>query len=259
MSDNLHKMLDVARESALNAGKITLRYFQQGVAVETKADASPVTQADREAEHYLRQMIGGRYPDHAILGEEEGLIGSERATYRWVLDPIDGTKSFIRGVPLYGVMVGLLREGQPILGVVYMPALNEIVSAALGEGCHWNGAPCRVSTIGQLSESLVVATSTQHYDRYGKAAAFERISNAAGMLRTWADCYGYVLVATGRAELAIDPIMNIWDAAALLPILQEAGGKFTDWQGEPTIENEEGLGSNGLVLPETLALIKGAA
>lgn len=127
MPDELRDLLDFAHEIAWQAGKLTLRYFQSGVSVDRKADESPVTIADREAEAYLRSAIAARYPAHAVLGEEDGLSGAADATYRWILDPIDGTKSFVRGVPLYGVMVGLVREGQPVVGVVNIPALGEIV------------------------------------------------------------------------------------------------------------------------------------
>ncbi|GIV88250.1 MAG: histidinol phosphate phosphatase [Chloroflexus sp.] len=257
MSESLEQMLAFARRLAYEAGQITLRYFQQEVTIERKADASPVTIADREAERYLRTAITAAYPDHAVLGEEDGLTGSEQATYRWVLDPIDGTKSFVRGVPLYGVLIGLLRAGEPVLGVIHIPALAETVAAAQGLGCDWNGRPCRVSHVTTLRESLVVGTTAHDYERYGKAAAFRRIIERAGLFRTWGDCYGYVLVATGRAEVALDPAMNVWDAAALFPILSEAGGTYTDWQGVPTIYNEEGIGSNRHVLPELLALISG--
>lgn len=257
MADELRELLDFAHRVAWQAGKITLRYFQSGVAVDRKADESPVTVADREAEAYLRAAINARYPDHAILGEEEGLSGSEGATYRWILDPIDGTKSFVRGVPLYGVMVGLLREGEPAVGVVNMPALGEIVYAGRGEGCWWNGRPARVSAVASLRESLVTATVAAGYEEHGKGEAFRRIVDAAGLFRTWGDCYGHLLVATGRAEVALDGVMNVWDAAALLPILVEAGGAFTDWRGAATIDGGEGISTNGAVLAELLHLIEG--
>lgn len=257
MTESIRELLDFAHTIAWQAGKITLRHFQSGVAVNYKADESPVTVADRESEAYLRAQISARYPGHAILGEEEGLSGGD-AEYRWILDPIDGTKSFVRGVPLYGVMVGLLRDGEPLVGAVNMPALGEVVYAGKGLGCWWNGRQCRVSQIATLRESLAVATTVTGYEQHGKSEAFARILAAAGMFRTWADCYGYLLVATGRAELALDPVMNIWDAAALAPILSEAGGSYTDWRGTPTVENNEGLGCNGLVLDEVLALIRGA-
>ncbi len=255
MAETLDELLAFAHEIAWQAGKITRRYFQAGVAIDRKADESPVTVADREAESYLRAAIRARYPDHALLGEEEGATGSSDAAWRWIIDPIDGTKSFIRGVPLYGVMLGLEHAGEPMLGVVNIPPLDEIVYAARGLGCWWNGRPCRVSSVKPLSEGLLLATRANRYDRYGKQEAFTRLVAAAGEFRTWGDCYGYLLVATGRAEAMLDPVMNIWDAAALLPIMQEAGGTFTDWCGVPTIAGEEGLGTNGLVLDEVLALI----
>jgi len=248
MAENIRELLDFAHTIAWQAGKITLRHFQSGVAVSYKADESPVTVADRESEAYLRAAITARYPGHAILGEEEGLSGGADAEYRWVLDPIDGTKSFVRGVPLYGVMVALLRGGEPLVGAVNMPALGEIVYAGQGLGCWWNGRQCRVSRVGALRDSLAVATVAAGYEQHGKGGAFARILAASGMFRTWADCYGYLLVATGRAELALDPVMNIWDAAAIVPILQEAGGTYTDWQGTPAVDGGEGVGTNGLVL-----------
>ena len=139
MSDELRSLLDFAHQIAWRAGKITLRYFQGDFVVDRKADETPVTIADRESEAFLRAAIAAHYPDHAILGEEEGLTGGADATYRWILDPIDGTKSFVHGVPLYGVMVGLVREGEPVVGVVHLPALGEVVYAARGHGCYWNG------------------------------------------------------------------------------------------------------------------------
>lgn len=256
MTETLAELRAFAQEIAWQAGKITLRYFQTGVAIDQKSDASPVTIADREAEAFLRAAIAARYPDHAILGEEEGASGSAGATFRWILDPIDGTKSFVRGVPLYGVLVGLLREDEPVVGVVNIPALNEMVAAAQGLGCTWNGRPCRVSPVTTLDRSLVVGTIAHGYERYGKQAAYARLVQRAGLFRTWGDCYAYVLVATGRAEVALDPAMNLWDAAALLPILQEAGGSYTNWQGNPTVTGGEGLGSNGHVLAEVLELLR---
>ncbi len=256
MSEGLRELLDFAHQIAWQAGKITLRYFQSDLAVEQKSDESPVTVADREAEAYLRAAISARYPHHAILGEEEGLSGGTGASHRWILDPIDGTRTFVRGVPLYGVMVGLVREDAPVLGVVNLPAASEIVYAAKGVGCWWNGRPCRVSSIASLDKSLVVATIAHGYDQYGKAEAFERILANCGLFRTWGDCYGHLLVATGRAEVALDPIMNVWDAAALLPILHEAGGSFSDWRGTPTIEGAEAISTNGLVFAELMELIR---
>lgn len=258
MTADLRALLDFATEMAWQAGKITLRYFQSGVAVDQKADESPVTVADRECEAFMRSRIGTAYPGHAIIGEEEGSSGAADAEYRWVLDPIDGTKSFIRGVPLYGVLIGLLRGDDPVMGVIHLPALNETVYAAEGLGCYWNGRSCRVSAVNRIDQALLTGTIAHGYERHGKAAAFKALQGRAGLFRTWGDCYAYALVATGRAEIALDPAMSLWDAAALLPVLREAGGTYTDWQGNPTVHHEEGLATNGLLLAEVLHVMRQA-
>lgn len=253
----LRDMLDFAHELAWQAGKITLRYFQTGITPDFKADESPVTVADRETEQFLRSAIAARYPTHAVLGEEYGETGAG-ASYRWIVDPIDGTRSFVRGVPLYGVMLGLEREGEPVLGVVNIPVLNEMVYAAQDLGCYWNGRPCRVSQVSTLKESLLLASAVSGYDDERNLPALQRLIKNVGTFRTWGDCYGYFLVATGRAEIMLDPQMSVWDAAALFPIMREAGGTFTDWNGTATINGGEGIGTNGVVLDEVLRLIKGA-
>jgi histidinol phosphatase-like enzyme (inositol monophosphatase family) len=252
MEDILH----VAHELAWTAGKITLRYFQTGIATDRKADNSPVTIADRETEKYLRAAIEQRYPEHAVLGEEDGLSGYADSAWRWILDPIDGTKAFIHGMPVYGVMIGVEYEGEAVVGVVNLPALGEIAYAAKGMGCWWNGRPCRVSQVKTMDEALLLSTSATRYDDYGRQHIFERLTRSAGLFRTWGDCYGYIMVATGRAEVMIDPTMNIWDAAPLLPILQEAGGTFTDWKGNATIEGGEGIATNGLLFDDVMRMVE---
>src|SRR5919109_5544971 len=169
---SLRTMLDFAVDAAWQAGKITLEYFQTGTAVERKADASPVTLADRRAEESLRERIQRTFPDHGILGEEFGEVPG-RSPYRWVLDPLDGTRSFIQGVPLYGVMMGLEYDGRALLGVVHFPALNETVYAAKGEGCYWNGRRAHVSAISRLEEALVTATTVRSLYEAGRDHVFE--------------------------------------------------------------------------------------
>jgi histidinol-phosphatase len=253
-SETLHALRDFAADLAWQAGKLTLRYFQTDFTTELKADHSPVTVADRGAERLLRELIEARYPSHSILGEEEGET-RPGATYRWILDPIDGTKTFVRGVPMYAVLVGLERDGEPVVGAVNIPAMGELLVAAQGEGCTWNGRRAHVSLVAELRDALLLCTDSHNMGRYGRAAAYRRLVAATKMQRSWGDAYGYVLVATGRAEIMIDPIVSIWDCAALLPVLQEAGGTFTDWQGTPTIYASEGMATNGLVLPDVLALV----
>lgn len=252
------ELVEFAVEAAWQAGKITLEYFQAPFDLEVKPDQSPVTIADRRAEQALREAIGARYPDHKVLGEEYGETGPDGATFRWILDPIDGTASFVRGVPLYGVMVAVERDGVPVAGVVNLPALGEIVYGALGEGTYSNGRRTRVSSVDRLEDALVLSTSESAMARFGRGDEYRRLCDASKMQRTWSDCYGHVLVATGRAEIMLDPIMNIWDNAALLPILQEAGGTFTDWSGTPTHTAPEALSTNGVLLEQVLAEIKGS-
>lgn len=253
--------LKLARLAGREAGQFTLRYFNQNnYEVEIKADDSPVTVADRGAEELLRAKISAAFGQDGILGEE---FGEQAGTsgFRWILDPIDGTKSFISGVPMYGTMVGVEFDGRAVVGVVYIPGTDELVSAGVGHGC-WYQAPGRaaakaqVSRRDRLSDALFVTTAVKSFADLHRAAAYEKLENVCRLTRTWGDCYGYVLVATGRAEVMIDPVMNVWDAAALQPILEEAGGTFTDWQGRPTIHSGEGVATNGRVLDEVLAITR---
>jgi len=254
--------LDLALVAAREAGEITLRYFQcDNFQIELKKDATPVTIADRTAEEHLRRRISDVFPQDGILGEEF----PERAGasgFRWILDPVDGTKSFVHGVPLYGTLIGVEYETRSLLGVIEMPALNERVYAAAGHGAWYirgGGEPrrARVSKCVRLSEALVTSSAVEGFAEARRLETFLQISAAARLTRTWGDCYGYALIATGRAEVMIDPGMNIWDAAALQPILEEAGGTFTDWNGNPTIHAGEGIATNGRVLEEVLAMTRG--
>jgi histidinol-phosphatase len=253
-TETLHELRDFAADLAWQAGKLTLRYFQTDLTPDLKADQSPVTVADRASERLMRELIEARYPAHSILGEEEGET-RPGATYRWILDPIDGTKTFVRGVPMYAVLVGLERDGELVVGAINMPALGELLHAARGQGCSWNGRRARVSNVAALRDSLLLCTDTESMAHYGRAAAYRRMVAATKMQRSWGDAYGYVLVATGRAEVMLDPQMSVWDCAPLLPVLQEAGGAFTNWRGTPTIHANEGIATNGLVLEELLGLV----
>ena len=253
----LEELLEFAVGLAREAGEITLNYFRRGTRAELKPDGSFVTAADREAERHVRARIHERFPADAVQGEEwgesEGTSGR-----RWIVDPIDGTYSFVHGVPLYGVLVGMEAEGEPVVGVVNMPALGEIVSAARGLGCWWNGARARVSPTARLEESLLLATDFGACARYGFGRAAEELQRRAGQRRTWGDCYGHVLVATGRAEVMLDAVMNVWDCAALLPVVEEAGGTFTDWRGRRTIRGGNAVSTNGALFAEVMRTIESA-
>jgi histidinol phosphatase-like enzyme (inositol monophosphatase family) len=256
-SAELEGLLDFATALARHAGEITNRYFRGSFVAERKADNSFVTAADREAEEYLRTEIGKDFPDDAILGEEEGEKPG-RSNRRWILDPIDGTYSFVHGVPLYGVLIGLEIDGEAVLGVVNLPALHEVICAARGLGCFWNDAPACVSATESLSDALLLSTDFGSCDRYGFGRAAEILQRQVGARRTWGDVYGHVLVATGRADIMLDPIMNVWDCAPLLPIVEEAGGTFTDWQGQRTIHGGNAISTNGKLFDSVMATIREA-
>ncbi len=253
---SLHELLEFAVNAAWQAGRITLAYFNAGVAVELKADRTPVTEADRGAEQKLRDLIGRYWPEHGVWGEEYGR-GPGTSPLTWVLDPIDGTRSFIHGVPLYAVLVALVEgEGAPLLGVAHFPALNETIYAARGEGCYWDGRRVRVSDVSSLKEATLLFSELDTFGPHGKAAAWEHLVAATGMHRTWGDAYGYALVATGRAEIMVDPIMETWDCAPHQVILEEAGGTFTDWNGTPTIYGREALATNGALYEQVMKVIR---
>ena len=255
MSQSLQPFLNFATETAYLAGRLTLGYFQTGIRPDIKSDDSPVTVADRRSEELIRSRIEEQYPHHAIVGEEYGATGDGEATHRWFIDPVDGTKSFVRGVPFYAVLIGLEIEGDAKVGVAYFPALDEMIAAASGGGCWWNGRRARVSDVSSLRQATVVFSDIATFDRYGRSAAWERIKRATLFRAGWGDAYGHMLVATGRAHIMLDPIMSAWDCAPFLPILQEAGGYFGDWQGNATIHESEALSTTTALLPEVLALI----
>ena len=255
--------LELAKIIAHEAGLLTLRYFYNldKLLVDRKADESPVTAADRQAEELLRQRIEESFPDDAILGEEfpvkEGCSG-----VRWILDPIDGTKSFIHGVPLYSTLIGIEQNGLCVGGVIAIPALGEILWAEKGGGA-WHEAPrftepvrARVSDRRNLADALFLISERKTFEQSGRDGAYIALERRTRLTRTWGDAYGYFLVATGRAEIMVDPQMGDWDAGPLLVILEEAGGKFTDWKGNPTILGKEGVGTNGFLHEETLSLLR---
>jgi myo-inositol-1(or 4)-monophosphatase len=258
MPESLRTYLDFAMDTAWQAGQLTLGHFQTDIRPDFKDDESPVTVADRAAEKLIRGQIEQRFPEHAIVGEEYGTDeGTDGFTHRWFIDPIDGTRSFVRGVPLYATLLGLEIEGVCQVGVAHYPALGEMLAAAAGEGCWWNGRRARVSSVERLQDALVVHYDAAAFHQHGRGLAWERLKKIANYRAGWCDAYGYLLVATGRAELALDPIMNSWDCAPFLPILQEAGGYFGDWQGNPTIFGNEAIGTTQTLLPEVLRLIAG--
>lgn len=254
-------VVNLARE----AGDITLRYFRNDPETQYKADRTPVTVADRESEELIRSRIQAAYPTHGILGEEHGLTrGSEPLT--WVVDPIDGTKSFVLGIDQYAVLIALvcgeyagdqtIETSRVEVGVIHIPPMRESVSAARGHGSIWTvgdeSAPARVSEVASLADARVGTTDFADLHRR-EPEIFDRISRSRAMTRTWGDAYGYLLVATGRYDAMIDPIMNPWDIGPLPVIVEEAGGRFTNVKGQPEFGGSA-VASNGLVHRELLDL-----
>ncbi len=239
--------LEIALEACWRAGKITLAYYQSQVHIAIKHDGSPVTPADLRAEQEIRRLLGKHFPDDAIVGEEGGARKASAETGTWYIDPIDGTKSFICGVPFYAVLLAYEIQGEVVLGVVNLPALNEMIWASKGSGCFWNGRRARVSSVNDLQEARFMLTDYRQMEKDCPASGLQQLCAETRMQRTWGDAYGHVLVATGRAEIMIDPRMAVWDCGPLLPILQEAGGRFTDWQGNATIHGPNAFSTNGLL------------
>lgn len=254
MREPHRSLLEFAVEVAWRAGRVTLAHYQTGIAAEVKPDDSPVTTADREAERLARELIESRFPEDGIIGEEFGETRAG-ASRRWILDPIDGTRSYIHGVPFYGVLLAVEDDGDAVLGVIHFPALSETVYAALGEGCWWDGRRALVSDTTRLDQALVLTTSYKGMEREGFSEGWSRLCQRSAMVRTWGDCYGHALVATGRAEVMLDARMSIWDAAALKPVIEEAGGVFSDWYGKPTHVGGHAVSTNAALAREVRSLL----
>lgn len=252
---DIQELLDAAIEIANIGGKHTLKYFKKDFEVISKEDDSPVTIADRETEQIIREEILKRYPDHGIIGEEFGKT-NEESNIQWVLDPIDGTKSFIHGVPFYTTLIGIMIDNKPVVGVINAPALDELCAAGIGLGATFNGKACNVGDTAELKDSAFLVTEIRRFQECGMEAQFQELMAKTKLHRTWGDAYGHMMVAIGRAEIMFDPILNIWDAAALLPILRESGGIFSDINGEETIHSGNGFSTNKLLYPKVKAIFE---
>ena len=246
-------LLDAAVTLAREAGDATLRWFRSPeLGVQTKADGTPVTDADRAAERIVRSWLEANFPDDAVVGEEEtdrpGTSGR-----RWIVDPIDGTKAFTHGVPLYATLLAVDDEDGPAVGVIHLPALGETVWAGRGLGCFVNDEPARVNDRSTLDGAYIMSSAFDHWPERSLRA----VRVAGGVTRTWGDGYGYALVATGRVEAMVDPVVAPWDLAPMPVIMAEAGGRFTDFDGVTRIDGGSGLASNGAIHDELLALLTG--
>lgn len=227
-ASDLEELMDFSRRVAAEAGQVVMDVYSRGLEVDYKSDRTPVTEADRRAEQHLRQRIEQQYPQHAVEGEELGVSGPEKARYRWVLDPVDGTESLVRGVPLFGTLVGLLHDGEPVLGVARFPALGQTAWGARGLGAFLNDTQLHASSCARLGDALLCMTGMHFTELAGTEtnavhAHVTPLLNSVHRFRGWSDCFGHILVASGRAEIMLDPVVAPWDVAALVPILTESG------------------------------------
>jgi myo-inositol-1(or 4)-monophosphatase len=255
ITTGVDSLIEFATGLALSSGELIAERFQsQDLGLELKPDRSVVTAADLDAEQLIRTQIGDRFPEHGIIGEEFGTENGD-AEYVWTLDPIDGTISFVAGVPLFGTLIGLLHRGQPILGLIHQPILEELL---IGDGDRaWlNGKPVAMRTCSQLSEATFLTTDANLFDRFKDASTFDRLWRETGQMRTWGDCYGYLMLATGRADIMLDPIMNPWDLIPLIPIVQGAGGVITDWDGNDPKASDSIVAAGPELHPQILELIR---
>lgn len=244
------RLLDDAVAVARAAGDLTLRWFRsKALVVDRKGDGTPVTDADRAAEAHVRSWLAEAYPDDAILGEEEGEVAGTSGR-RWFIDPIDGTKAFTHGVPLFSTLLAVDDEHGPAVGVIHLPALGETVWAGRGLGAFVDGRPARVSDRRDLAGSYL---TTSGFD-YWPEAALLAVRGSGMQMRTWGDGYGYALVATGRCEAMVDPVAAPYDLAPMPVLLGEAGGRFSDWTGAARIDGGSGLATNGHLHDEVMHL-----
>jgi myo-inositol-1(or 4)-monophosphatase len=250
---NYAPYLEFVTDLAYRAGQISLGFFRRGISADYKADDTPVTAADRAVEEFLRQEIERAYPGYAIIGEEYGESQPQDGRPAWIVDPIDGTKSFMRGVPLYAVLIGLEIEGEVRVGAAYYPGTDEMLAAAEGMGAWWNGRRAHVSPLARLERACVTYTS---YKNFPKRSTWDRLSQAVYMLRGWSDAYGLLLTATGRVEAHIEPVMAVWDCAPFPVIFKEAGGFFGDWDGTPGHRHGRALACNAALFPRLIEILK---
>lgn len=249
------ELLDAAHEIALEAATFVRRRFDDGdMQIEHKGDGSEVTDVDLGAEDLVRRRVAERFPADTVIGEEAGVTEGTSGR-RWIVDPIDGTASFVRRVPLFSTLLAVMDEHGPAVGIVAIPALNEIVVAGRGRGCTHNGRPCRVSSVDRIGDACL---STSAFDgSWWPADALANIAGSGARTRTWGDGYGYFLVATGRIEAMMDPSLNTWDIAPMLVIIPEAGGTITTWTGETDLAQGAGwLATNGLLHDDLLTLVR---
>jgi histidinol-phosphatase len=247
-------LLQAVRECAELAGAVAIAHYRKDVAVEWKGDGSPVTIADRRAEESMRKWIRDRFPADGVLGEEFGETAGSSGR-RWIIDPIDGTKSFVRGVPLWASLVAVVEHERVLAGAASFPATGEVVVAAAGCGTWYNGSRTAVSTVADLSDATVLITDDRAFSSPARHEGWKRMWEAAAVSRTWGDAFGYLMVATGRAEVMVDARIRAWDIACFVPIIEEAGGVFTDLDGAATAFGKHSIATNAALAAESRRIL----
>jgi len=247
------ELIPFAKTLADTSAEVIRQYFRTDYTVESKADESPVTIADRQAEEVMRSLIMARFPDHGILGEEHGHYQPD-APYQWVLDPIDGTKAFVSHSYLFGTLIALLKEGRPILGVINHPLLNDFL-VGMGGQTWLNGRRVHVRPCARVEEAILLSSTTAMVHSYQNGPAFDALAHRVQRHNNWGDCHGYYVVAVGGADIMADPIMNPWDLMALVPIIEGAGGVITDWQGNDPVRGESIVATGGAIHDEVIRLL----
>jgi histidinol-phosphatase len=256
MNPDWKSRYEIGVEAAMRAAQLALTYFDSGLQVEWKQDHSPVTVADREAEQLLRTTLLAKFPTDGFLGEE---FGDQPGTsgYRWIIDPIDGTRSFMRGIPLWATLVGLEYQGEVIAGIASAPALGQTWRALRGDGAWRGDRRLRATDQANLRDAVMFSSSVIWFIEAGKQAEYLNLVAQTQRQNSFGDFYGFVLVAQGSGEIMVDHGVHIWDVAALQPILEEAGGRLTDWANQRTIHSIDVVASNGKLHAETLRLLNG--
>jgi histidinol-phosphatase len=256
MNADWRNRYDAAMDAAQQAGQFALQYFDQGIAVEWKSDHSPVTMADRGAENLIRKLLLDKFSSDGFLGEEYGNTPGSSG-YRWIIDPIDGTRSFIRGIPIWACMIGLEFNGELIAGVVSLPAMKQVFHALRGNGAFRDERRIRVSDVANLDKAHLYYSSISWFTKAGHDKQFLNLVKQTERQRGFGDFYGFMMVAQGSGEIMVEYGVHAWDLAALVPIVEEAGGKLTAWDGKLDIEKPDVLASNGKLHEEALKIIRG--
>lgn len=258
MNPDWRARYELAVEAARRAGDLARTYYESTFEIELKPDASPVTVADKGAEELIRSLVSQHFPSDGFLGEEFG-DQPGGSGFRWVIDPIDGTRSFVRHIPIWATLIGLEYKGEQIGGVAYVPMLGQVYRALRGDGAHMNDRRIRVSDVGKLSDALLCYSSLAWFTRAGRERTFLELATRTNRQRGFGDFYGFVLVAEGAADLMVEHGVHAWDVSGLKAIVEEAGGTFTDWDGTPTTERPDVVASNGKLHPEALKILQAPA